>query len=237
VDRDAPFGQFGGHHIGGAHFFKTQLRVGMDVPANGRNAGGVGQDGFIEFHEDSLAGDREACQRGQKCRGRVLDWGFHGAGGMLGAGMRACTMGRMSVLSLVRGLPVGVCVLLLGSEPAGATAHPVQLRCDLTYAGATQEVVAEPVQDVYAAPSVDVRGRFRFKAVLVGAGEQIERIHLYVYMGTAKQAVMVQQAAYQPPFLWPGDGAPLSLTGQQHVYAGPMERELIYSCKLHRGQP
>jgi len=146
-------------------------------------------------------------------------------------------MGRMTVLSFVRGLPVGVCVFLLWSGPAEAAAHPVQLRCDLTYAGATQQVVAEPVQDVYAVPSVDVRGRFRFKPVLVGAGEQIERVHLYVYMGTAQQAVMVQQASYRPPFLWPDDGAPLPLTGQQHVYAGPMERELIYSCKLHRGLP
>ena len=55
VDRNAPLGELGGHHIGGAHFLKTQLGVGVDVPTDGRDGGGVGQDGFMEFHADSLA--------------------------------------------------------------------------------------------------------------------------------------------------------------------------------------
>jgi hypothetical protein len=153
------------------------------------------------------------------------------------AGMCACTMDRMSVLPLFRCLSVGTGLLLLSVSPARAAAPTVQLRCDVTYAGATRQVVAEPVQEVYAVPSVDVRGRFRFKAVLVGAGEAIERTELYVYMNTARQAVMVQHATYRPPWAWPEDGSPLPLTGQQHLYAGPMERELIYSCALHRGPP
>jgi hypothetical protein len=110
----------------------------------------------------------------------------------------------------------------------------VQLRCEVTYAGASQQVVVEPVQDAYAAQSVDVRGRFRFKAVMVGVGDRVERIGLYVYQNTPGQPVLIQNARYLPPFQWPVDGSPLVLTGQQHLYAGPMERELIYGCTLHR---
>lgn len=129
---------------------------------------------------------------------------------------------------------VGACLLGLGSSLAWA--EPV-LRCELTYAGATQTVLASPVQDPYAAAAVDVRGRFRFKAVMVGAGEQIDRINVYVYQNTPRQPVILQQAKYLPPLHWPADGLPLPLTGQQHLYAGPMERELIYQCALHRSAP
>jgi len=124
-------------------------------------------------------------------------------------------------------------VCLLGLVGGPTWAEPF-LRCELTYAGATQTVLASPVQDPYAVAAVDVRGRFRFKAVMVGTGERTERINLYVYQNTPQQPVIVQQAKYLPPFHWPADGSPLPLTGQQHLYAGPMERELIYSCALHR---
>ena len=60
VDRNAPLGQLGGHHIGRAHLLKTQLRVGMDVFAQGRNFGGVGNNGFDQFHG-------KCPPRGQKC--------------------------------------------------------------------------------------------------------------------------------------------------------------------------
>lgn len=125
--------------------------------------------------------------------------------------------------------------LLLGAL-APAWAVP-QLRCDVTYAGATQVVRASPVSDPYGVAAVDIRGRFRFKAVMVGDGQRIERINLYVYQNTPEQPVLVQQAKYLPPFSAAGSAAPGSatsaaLTGQQHVYAGPMQRELIYSCAL-----
>ena len=114
---------------------------------------------------------------------------------------------------------------------------PIQLRCDVTYAGATHSLVATPVNDPYSVPAHDIRGRFRFKAVLVGTPEQVERINIYVHQNASPQPVLVQQAKYLPPFAWPADGTPLPLTGQQHLYAGPMERELIYSCILQRGRP
>ena len=118
-----------------------------------------------------------------------------------------------------------------------AAADELRVQCDLTYAGATQTVVARPVADPYTVPSVDVRGRFRFKPVVVGSPGQIERVNLYVYLQTPAQPVLVQQAKYLPPFDGPPDGRPLRLTGEQRVYAGSLERELIYNCQLLRGAP
>lgn len=117
---------------------------------------------------------------------------------------------------------------------AGLSWAEPRVQCTLSYAGETRTVQAGPVQDSYAVASVDVRGRFRFKPVVVGTGDRIERINFYVYQLVDGEPVMLQQAKYLPPFHWPANGSPLPLTGQQHLYAGPMERELIYSCTLHR---
>lgn len=110
-----------------------------------------------------------------------------------------------------------------------ACAAPL-LRCDVTYAGATHTVQARPVTDPYPVPSVDIGGRFRFKAVMVGDAARVERILIYAYLDTARQPVLVQQAKYLPPFQV--TDAPYPLTGEQHLYAGPVERELIYHCTL-----
>ena len=116
-----------------------------------------------------------------------------------------------------------------------ASADDLHLHCRLSYAGATQTVQAWPVSEPYTVPAVDVRGRFRFKPVLVGTPERLERVNLYVYFMTDTQPVLVQQAKYLPPFDGPGEGGVLRLTGEQRVYAGPLEREMIYDCQLRRG--
>jgi hypothetical protein len=117
---------------------------------------------------------------------------------------------------------------------SAAFAAPL-LRCQVAYAGTTQVVEATPVADPYPVPSVDIGGRFRFKAVMVGRAAQVERIVLYAYLETRSQPVLVQQAKYLPPFQ--ASPAPLPLTGEQRLYAGPVERELIYSCTLEGVQP
>ena len=89
------------------------------------------------------------------------------------------------------------------------------LRCQLTYAGSTQTLEATPVRNPYPLASVDVGRRFRFKAVVVGEGTQLEYIKLYAYLDTRRQPVLVQQVTYLPPFA----NTP-SLTGKQFVYAG-----------------
>ena len=51
VDGNPPLGELLCHHIGGAHFFKTQLGVGVNVPAHCGNTGGLGDDGINNVHD------------------------------------------------------------------------------------------------------------------------------------------------------------------------------------------
>ncbi|MEN9889343.1 MAG: hypothetical protein RL559_1380 [Pseudomonadota bacterium] len=124
--------------------------------------------------------------------------------------------------------------LLAAALPAQAAPRLV---CELRYAGALHTLEAEPVVDPYGVPAQDVGGRFRFKPVLVGQGDRVDRVLLYAYFNTPQQPVLIQQAKYLPPFASPGPQGPIDLTGQQHLYAGHMERELIYRCTLHGVRP
>ena len=112
-----------------------------------------------------------------------------------------------------------------------AQAAPL-LRCQLSYGGSTQTLEATPVANPYGVASVDVGGRFRFKAIVLGTDTQPETIKLYAYVNTPQRAVLVQQATYRAPF-------PLhqSLTGHQFLYAGPQEREFQYDCGLQGDAP
>lgn len=121
----------------------------------------------------------------------------------------------------------------LGLCPNAAVAQATPLlRCQLTYAGSTQTLETTAVATPYGVESVDVGGRFRFKAVMVGEGTQLDYIKLYAYLDTRRQPVLVQQITYLPPFV-----ATASLTGKQFVYAGEVERELQYECSLQGVAP
>lgn len=109
------------------------------------------------------------------------------------------------------------------------------LRCYVTYAGATQEVQATPVANPYGVPSVDIAGRFRFKAVMVGSTQKIEVINLYAYFDAQRQPILIHQAKYLPPFKY--TSRPYNLTGQQYLYASEVERELQYHCTLEGVAP
>ena len=115
-----------------------------------------------------------------------------------------------------------------------ASANPAaQLQCWVTYAGTTHTVLAEPVQDPYPVPSVDIGGRFRFKPIVVGTAKRVERVLIYTYWVDGAQDLLIHQAKFLPPFAVSAQ----PLTGQQRLYAGPLERELMYSCTLHGGTP
>ena len=126
--------------------------------------------------------------------------------------------------------------LWLVIAPLPALAEP-RLRCELTYAGAMQVVEVGPTDQPYAAPTVDIGGRFHFKAMMVQGPELISRIALYVYVDTATQPLLIQHARYLPPYPLAPEGQAVDLTGEQRLYAGPLERELIYRCLLTRARP
>jgi hypothetical protein len=138
-------------------------------------------------------------------------------------------------------LPLLCASALLAGLPTLAAAAPLPeplVRCLVTYAGSTHTVEARVVPDPYPVPAVDIGGRFRFKAVMVGQGTQVEYIKLYSYLETRRQPVLVQQARYLPPFPAPRPGQESAdLTGMQHLFAGPVERELQYHCTLQGVQP
>ncbi len=115
-----------------------------------------------------------------------------------------------------------------------AVATPL-LRCHLSYAGSTQQIEVRPEADPYPVASIDIGGRFRFKAVMVGDVAHVDYIKLYTYLDTSRQPILVQETKYLPPFL--ATPTPYQLTGEQHLYAGPVERELIYNCTLEGVQP
>ena len=123
-----------------------------------------------------------------------------------------------------------LCLGMLGfAWGLNAAATPL-LRCDVTYAGTTHTVEARPVADPYTVQSVEIGGRFLFKPVMVGNAQRIDYIKLYAYLDASRQPVLIQEAKYFPPFK--RSAKPYLLTGVQHLYGGPVERELIYSCTL-----
>ena len=128
---------------------------------------------------------------------------------------------------------VALCLAGLMLAPV-AQATPL-LRCAVTYAGSTQTIEATPVADPYPVASVDIGGRFWFKPVVVGQGSRVDYVKLYAYLDTASQPVLIQEVKYLPPFS--SAQPPASLTGEQHLYAGHLERELIYNCALLGVQP
>ena len=118
--------------------------------------------------------------------------------------------------------------------PAPLYAAPL-LRCDVTYAGATQTIDTRPVTEPYPVPSVDIGGRFWFKPLMVGGTNRVDYIKIYAYLDTAQQPLLIQVATYLPPFK--RSRQPVDMTGTQRLYAGPAERELMYRCTLQETQP
>jgi hypothetical protein len=104
------------------------------------------------------------------------------------------------------------------------------LRCEVTYAGLKHHIKAAPVADPYTVKGVDILGRFFFKPVLLEAQGKLSHVLIYVYLQQEPRPLILQQARYVGPFSVSSE--PYSLTGEQHVYGGPIERELIYNCWL-----
>ena len=126
-------------------------------------------------------------------------------------------------------------VLTLLALPIAPAAAP-RLRCEVDQGGKTQTIEVAPVSDPYGVQGIDINGRFRFKAVLVGAADRIDYVALYTwYLGDGRP-VLLHEAKYQAPEARP-DPPPAALTGRQYLYAPGLERELQYGCALAEVAP
>jgi hypothetical protein len=134
-------------------------------------------------------------------------------------------------------LAIGRALLLSGLStllPAllcatAADAAPL-LRCEISYGGVSRILTAAPTTDPYGVESIDIGGRFRFKAVVIGKEADIELIKLYAYYYGKRQPVLIQQASYAGPFRISSSAD--ALTGLNRLYAPPLGRELQYGCAV-----
>ena len=135
---------------------------------------------------------------------------------------------RLKTSALAALLCASLPITSLSAAPLAASG-PL-LRCLVAYAGTTHTIDTTPVSDPYTVASVDIGGRFLFKPVMVGTAHRIDYIKLYAYLDASRQPVLIQVAKYLPPFKT--GSRPYLLTGEQYLYAGPVERELTYQCTL-----
>jgi hypothetical protein len=126
-------------------------------------------------------------------------------------------------------------LLLLGAAlalPASAAALP-KLHCHIEQGGTVQDLQFGAVSDPYSVPAIAINNRFRFKAVVVGAGDAISYIKLYTYYVTKRQPMLLQVSKYLAPQVQPGTDA-AALTGIVYVYSPLLGRELQYGCALRQ---
>jgi hypothetical protein len=125
--------------------------------------------------------------------------------------------------------------LTLWALPVALAAAP-KLRCEVDQGGTTQTIEVAPVSDPYGVQGIDINGRFRFKAVLVGDADRIDYVALYTWYLSDGRPVLLHEAKYQAPEARP-DPPPAALTGRQYLYAPGLERELQYGCALAEVAP
>lgn len=110
------------------------------------------------------------------------------------------------------------------------------LRCNFEVNAQTYQHDFKPVTDPYAVDSVDLGGRFRFKAVVLGNDHQVRLINLYASYQTRRQPMILQQAQYTAPVAQ-HDPAFDALTGRVFLYSPFLGKELQYACALHEVSP
>ncbi|PRC91219.1 hypothetical protein [Solimicrobium silvestre] len=127
-------------------------------------------------------------------------------------------------------------LLLLTLACANINAQPL-LRCEITYAGTTHTLEARISVDAnadaggaYTTEAMDIGGRFRFKALMLGTEQHVDSIKLYAYYETHRQAVLLQEVKYVAPFTL--STTAYGLTGLNYLYSPPLGRELQYGCAL-----
>jgi len=113
----------------------------------------------------------------------------------------------------------------------------IQLTCHVSYAGATQKISICPTHEPYSHESISIGNRFRFKAIHVKNEKLSPRIGIYVYVEDKQQPLLIQHVQIRAPVPEPQNGDLIDLIGEQRLYAGPLERELIYRCVAGKNVP
>lgn len=125
----------------------------------------------------------------------------------------------------------------VAAAPAAPTVQAAPLlRCEVDHGGRTWRVDTAPVADPYGVQPLDIGGRFRFKAVMVGDERQVEYVKLYAYYQTRRTPVLLHEAKYLAPKA-SADPAGTPLTGEHTVFSPHLEREMRYHCTLHEAAP
>lgn len=119
--------------------------------------------------------------------------------------------------------------------PAILQAAPL-LRCQIEQGAVTKVLDTAPVDDPYSVAAVDINGRFRFKAVVMGDAQHVDYVKLYVYATTKRQPRLLHQANFREPAT-SREAQPMMLTGVNYVYSPQLEREIKYSCTLLENPP
>jgi hypothetical protein len=102
--------------------------------------------------------------------------------------------------------------------------------------GTTQTIEVAPVSDPHGVQGIDIAGRFRFRAVLVGAEDRIDYVACYTWYLGGERPLLLHEANHRAPEARP-DPPPAVLTGRQYLYAPGLEREIQYGCALAEVAP
>ena len=111
--------------------------------------------------------------------------------------------------------------------------HAADLHCAIEVNGEVHQHVFKPTQDPYTAPSIDIGERFRFKAVVLGQGDDIELVNIYAYYQTRRQPMLMQHVKHLKPAAHLNP-EPDALTGRVALYSPVLGKELAYRCALHK---
>ena len=130
-------------------------------------------------------------------------------------------------------MPSQLCLLMRSCVTAAlflsataSLASNQRLQCQLFAGGEDYAFVFVPTAQPYTAKPIDLE-RFRFKAIVSKGSDEIEHIKITVSYRSSRQALILQQATYFPPF-----AKNQSLTGRQQLYSPDLGRELSYDCTV-----
>lgn len=110
------------------------------------------------------------------------------------------------------------------------------LRCQIEVNGEVATHEFAPSDNPYTVQSIAIGERFRFKAVVLGEGDQVAVINLYAHYQTSRQPMLMQHSKFVRPKAL-ANPAPDALTGRVALYSPVLGKELAYQCALHQVTP